>query len=105
DAGIHQVRTPREMAAVLAGLGGGRRSPGRRVAVFTDGGGHGAIAAEAVESAGLEVPETGGATAERLRGFLWEQSAVGNPVDLAGMGERDPMSYARAVDALLSAEE
>ncbi len=51
------------------------------------------------------MPELGGPTRERLREALWEQSAVANPVDLAGMGEQDPGSYAQTVAALLAAEE
>ncbi|MCX4539418.1 acetate--CoA ligase [Streptomyces sp. NBC_01565] len=107
DAGIELVHTPREMTVVLAALGGGlrARAPGRRTAVFTDGGGHGAIAADAAEDAGLDVPELGARAQERLRAVLWEQSAVGNPVDLAGMGEQNPLSYADTVGELLAAEE
>ncbi|PWK64238.1 acyl-CoA synthetase (NDP forming) [Streptomyces sp. CG 926] len=105
DARVELVRTPREMTVVLAGLGAGVRTRGRRTAVFTDGGGHGAIAADATEDAGLEVPELGGPTQDRLRTVLWEQSSVANPVDLAGMGEQRPLSYADTVGALLAADE
>ncbi|MGW6840780.1 acetate--CoA ligase family protein [Streptomyces sp. NPDC054958] len=105
DAGVELVRTPREMTVVLAGLGAGVRTRGRRTAVFTDGGGHGAIAADAAEDTGLEVPELGGPTQDRLRTVLWEQSSVANPVDLAGMGEQRPLSYADTVGALLAADE
>ncbi|MFD7879765.1 acetate--CoA ligase family protein [Streptomyces sp. NPDC059766] len=105
DAGVELVATPRELTVVLAASAGPRRGAGRRVAVLTDGGGHGVIAADAVEAAGLSVPEIGAPARERLREVLWEQSAVANPVDLAGMGEQDPGSYAAAVEALLAAEE
>jgi acyl-CoA synthetase (NDP forming) len=105
DAGVELVATPRELTVVLASLAGGRRAAGRRVAVLTDGGGHGVIAADAVEAAGLAVPELEPPTRRRVREALWEQSAVGNPVDLAGMGEQDPGSYAATVAALLAAEE
>lgn len=73
--------------------------------MFTDGGGHGAVAADAAEDAGLDVPELGATTQDRLRAVLWEQSSVGNPVDLAGMGEQRPLSYADAVGGLLAADE
>ncbi|MFF4011274.1 acetate--CoA ligase family protein [Streptomyces sp. NPDC001717] len=105
DAGIELVRTPREMTVVLAALSSGTRTTGRRTAVFTDGGGHGAVAADAAEDAGLDVPELGGSTQDRLRAVLWEQSSVGNPVDLAGMGEQRPLSYADTVGELLAADE
>ncbi|MEU8976514.1 acetate--CoA ligase family protein [Streptomyces monashensis] len=105
DTGVELVTTPRELAIVLAALNGARRASGRRVAVLTDGGGHGAIAADAAEAVALTVPELHRATREHLRKVLWEQSAVANPVDLAGMGEQNPGSYADTVTALLAAEE
>ncbi|MFE4636325.1 acetate--CoA ligase family protein [Streptomyces sp. NPDC056773] len=107
DAGVELVRTPREMTVVLAAVSSrsGPRTGGRRTAVFTDGGGHGAIAADAAEDAGLEVPELAAATQDRLRTVLWAQSATGNPVDLAGMGEQQPLSYSDTVAELLAAEE
>lgn len=105
DAGVELVSTPREMTVVLAALNSGPRTSGRRTAVFTDGGGHGAIAADATEDAGLEVPELRAAAQEKLRTVLWEQSAVGNPVDLAGMGEQNPGSYADTVGELLATDE
>ncbi|MFE5768313.1 acetate--CoA ligase family protein [Streptomyces sp. NPDC056485] len=105
DAGIELVHTPREMTVVLAALSAGPRTNGRRTAVFTDGGGHGAIAADAAEDAGLDVPELGARAQERLRSVLWGQSAVGNPVDLAGMGEQNPLSYADTIAELLAADE
>ena len=41
----------------------------------------------------------------RLRDALWSQSHVGNPVDLAGAGEMDPDSYARAFAVLQDCDE
>ncbi|MFG2094214.1 acetate--CoA ligase family protein [Streptomyces sp. NPDC048612] len=105
DAGVELVATPHEMTVVLAALNGGRRATGHRAAVCTDGGGHGAIAADATESAGLAVPELGPAAQQRLSALLWAQSAVRNPVDLAGMGERNPHSYGDTVGALLALDE
>ncbi|MEU8589229.1 acetate--CoA ligase family protein [Streptomyces sp. NPDC048664] len=105
DAGVELVATPRELTTVLAALRGRRRAAGRRVAVLTDGGGHGVVAADAVEAAGMSVPELSDTTQQGLRHVLWEQSSVANPVDLAGMGEQDPSSYSTTVAALLDAEE
>ena len=85
---------------------GRRRSArGPRVAVLTDGGGHGVIACDVAEAAGLDVPALSAATQARLRDALWSQSQVANPVDLAGAGEMDPDSYARAYAVLQACDE
>jgi acetate---CoA ligase (ADP-forming) len=103
--GVRRVDHPRHLAHLLEGLLGPRRMSGPRVAVLTDGGGHGAVAADALTALGLETPLLGEATRERLRGVLWAGSSLANPVDLAGAGDRDPLGYARAVECLQAAEE
>jgi acyl-CoA synthetase (NDP forming) len=103
--GVRRVDHPAQMAALLEGLLAPRRLNGRRVAVLTDGGGHGAVAADALTVAGLETPLLEEPTRARLREGLWASSAVANPVDLAGAGDRDPGSYATAVAALLGGED
>jgi acyl-CoA synthetase (NDP forming) len=103
--GVCRVDHPVQMADLLEGLLTPRRMPGRSVAVVTDGGGHGAVAADALAAAGLETPVLAASTRGRLREALWVSSTVANPVDLAGAGDRDPLGYARAVAALLPAEE
>ncbi len=57
--GVRRVDHPAQMAELLEGLLGPRRMPGRSVAVLTDGGGHGAVAADALTIAGLETPLLG----------------------------------------------
>jgi acetate---CoA ligase (ADP-forming) len=104
-AGAIRVRTPRELADVLLALEQPAVARGRRVAVLTDGGGHGVIACDVAEAAGLDVPPLSDATQARLRDALWSQSDVGNPVDLAGAGEMDPDSYARAYAVLQDCDE
>ncbi len=103
--GVHRVETPHELVDALVGLVGPRRAHGRRTAVLTDGGGHGAIASDAVAAVGLEVPQLSAELGERLTHALWAQSTVSNPVDLAGVGEQDPSSYARGVATLLGSDE
>ena len=104
-AGAHRVDNPTQMADLLLGLLADRRMLGRRVAILTDGGGHGAIAGDALAAVGLESPLFGASTRVPLRAQLWQNSTVSNPVDLAGAGEQDPMSYARALGTLLAADE
>jgi len=103
--GVRRVDHPAHMADLLEGLLGPRRMAGRRVAITTDGGGHGAVAADALTAVGLDTPVLGEPTRERLRGELWASSTVTNPVDLAGAGDRDPRNYARAVTALLASDD
>ncbi|RLV50770.1 CoA-binding protein [Nocardioides mangrovicus] len=104
-AGVRRVDDPVRMADLLEGLLGRRRLQGRRVAVVTDGGGHGAVAADALVDAGLEVPLLEPVTRERLRSVLRPSSTTSNPVDLAGAGDRDPTAYALAVTSLLDAAD
>jgi acyl-CoA synthetase (NDP forming) len=84
DAGVRLVRTPTEL--IEACRAPGRRViTGRRLGIVCDGGGHGVIAADLAEAAGLDVPVP--------------------PVDLAGAGERDLHAYAEAVAGLASSTD
>ncbi len=104
-AGAHRVDNPTQMADLLQGLLRARRLAGRDVAILTDGGGHGAIAGDALSAVGLETPVLAEQTCARLRAQLRPSSTVTNPVDLAGAGEQDPIAYAGTLTTLLAAEE
>jgi acyl-CoA synthetase (NDP forming) len=104
-AGAHRVDNPTQLADLLVGLRAPRRMTGRRVAVLTDGGGHGAVAADALAVAGLDTPVLTGPVTTELESALWAQATVTNPVDLAGAGERDLASYARGVRVLLDCDD
>lgn len=103
--GVHRVETPAAMADLLLALDQPRRARGLRTAVLTDGGGHGAIAADVASATGLEVAALSAGLGARLRAALWEPSPVTNPVDLAGIGEQDPSSYGRGLGELLASDE
>jgi len=103
--GAHRVDHPTELADLLVALRVPRWMTGRRVCVLTDGGGHGAVAAEALAVAGLETPMLAGEVTSDLEAALWPQAAVTNPVDLAGAGEQDLASYARGVQVLLASDQ
>lgn len=104
-AGIHRVRTPREMIDTAQALLRSRPAPGRRVAVLADGGGHGSIAAAVAAGLGLEVPELSPAVAATLRDQLPAAAGVSNPVDLAGGAEQDVDTFARVGHRLLAEDE
>ena len=103
--GAHRVHHPTEMADLLVALRVPRRMAGRRAAILTDGGGHGAVAADALGAAGLQIPVLTGPVTDELEAALWAQATVTNPVDLAGAGEQDVASYARGVQTLLASDQ
>jgi len=70
---------------------------GERVAVITNAGGPGIMAADAIELCGLEVATLGGGTATALRNKLPAAASVGNPIDV--LGDADPERYALALNA------
>ncbi len=82
---------------------GGRLPAGRRVGIVTEGGGHGACAADCAGAAGLEVPPLSAATRERVR--MAHPASVGvNPIDFA-IGTTDPDAYARVVPVVAESGE
>jgi len=82
QAGVVRAGSIEEMLDVATVLSSTRRYRGRRVAVLTNGGGPGILAADACEGNGLEVPELPAATAARLRSLLPREASVANPVDM-----------------------
>jgi len=73
---------------------------GDRVAIITNAGGPGIMAADAVEHAGMQVASLHPDIAEDLREKLPAAASVGNPIDV--LGDADPSRYAMAVEAAQS---
>ncbi|MFH0917381.1 MAG: acetate--CoA ligase family protein [bacterium] len=73
---------------------------GDRTAIITNAGGPGAMAADAVELAGMRVASLHPTTAYSLRGRLPAAASVGNPIDV--LGDADPERYADAFEAAQS---
>jgi acetyltransferase len=74
-------------------------SLGRRVAIVTNSGGPGVMAADRGEEVGLEIRQPGSAVQERLSDFLPGHCALENPIDLTVEGTGD--WYRRALLAVL----
>ena len=111
--GAERVETPDELVETAVALLSGRRPRGRAVAITSDGGGHSAIAADVVASAGLSVPRFSEDLRARLADLLPVNAALDNPVDFA-IASVDPSAHTRVgrvlvesgeVDALLVAGE
>jgi acetyltransferase len=72
---------------------------GDRVAIITNAGGPGIMAADAVEQSGMKVTSLATNTASALRARLPSAASVGNPIDV--LGDADPERYVMAVEAAL----
>ncbi len=70
---------------------------GDRVAIITNAGGPGIMAADAVEQCGMTVQALEGSTATALAKKLPAAASVGNPIDV--LGDADPERYVAAVEA------
>ena len=73
---------------------------GNRIAILTDGGGHGVMATDAAEQYGLEVPVLSEKTRAELGTVLPSHCPMKNPVDLAGP-ERDLWEFDHVTRILL----
>lgn len=73
---------------------------GNRIAIVTNAGGPAALAADALEPAGLRLARTGAEAQAALRSFLISDAQVGGPVDL--LGGADEHGYGKALAAVLA---
>ncbi len=94
-AGIIRLATPRQMVDAAQALLRCPPAGGKRVAVLSDGGGHGSVGAAIAVRDGLDVPECSAPLADSLRDQLPAGAAVLNPIDLAGGAEQDLSTFSR----------
>jgi acetyl coenzyme A synthetase (ADP forming)-like protein len=73
---------------------------GRRVAILTNAGGPGILAADACEANGLDVAPLNESTRALLRSFLPAAASVGNPIDMLASAPAE--HYRRALAAVLA---
>ncbi|GGI02641.1 bifunctional acetate--CoA ligase family protein/GNAT family N-acetyltransferase [Egicoccus halophilus] len=103
QTGVIRTDTLEEMFDVATLLSSQGLPSGNKVAILTNAGGPGILAADALEANGLEVPPLSDRTIEQLREFLPAEAGVGNPVDM--IASASPASYARAMEVLGNADE
>ena len=99
QAGVTRAGSLEELIDVATLLSSQPEPKGRRVAVLTNAGGLGILAADACDSVGLELPPLGDQTADRLRELLPVEASVANPVDM--LGSATAASYAQALPVVL----
>lgn len=103
QAGVLRVDTVEELFDTAETLVDQPLPSGRRVAVLTNSGGPGVLAADAASGHGLEVVELSPATQHRLRQITPSAGGVRNPVDLGA--EASAEAYGKSLEVLLADDE
>ncbi len=102
-AGAVRVTTIGQLVAAAQALTARVRPRGERLAVITNGGGPGVMAADRAADLGIPLAELAPATIETLQGALPANWSHGNPVDL--IGDADAARYRAAVTACLDDDQ
>lgn len=100
QAGVIRTDTMEELFDVAMVLANQPVPRGNRVALLTNAGGPGIMAADACESRGLVVPPLTAETMAKLGEFLPAEASVKNPVDM--IASATPAAYERALPLLLA---
>lgn len=98
-AGILRVDTIEDLFNAVATLARTRPLGGERLAIFTNGGGPGVMATDALVLRGGCLASLADATLQRLDSFLPANWSHGNPVDI--IGDALPARYVQTLQALL----
>jgi len=101
-AGVVRVSSIGQLVAAAQALASRVRPHGDRLAVITNGGGPGVIAADRAADLGLSLAQLSPATIEALRQVLPAHWSHGNPIDL--IGDAGSERYRAAVAACLADE-
>jgi acetyl coenzyme A synthetase (ADP forming)-like protein len=100
QAGVIRTDTVTELFDVATLLSRQPLPRGRRVAILTNAGGPGILAADACLAHGLAAAELSAATRSALQAFLPAAAAVNNPVDM--LASASPAHYLQALQLLLA---
>ncbi|MGE3489025.1 MAG: acetate--CoA ligase family protein [Vicinamibacterales bacterium] len=100
QAGVIRTDTVTELFDVAMLLARQPLPQGRRVAILTNAGGPGILAADACLAHGLVAADLSAGTKAELKAFLPSAAAVNNPVDM--LAAASPDHYRRAMRLLLS---
>ena len=100
QSGVIRTHTLEEMFDVAALLANQPIPTSNRVAIVTNAGGPGILAADACEANGLTVTTLTADTASRLRVFLPAAASVANPVDMIASASAE--DYRRTIELVLA---
>jgi acetyl coenzyme A synthetase (ADP forming)-like protein len=100
QAGVIRARTLDELIDVASVLSAQPVPRGRRVALVTNAGGLGILAADACEAAGLELPQPSDANRAALAEVMPAEGSSANPIDLLGAATAE--TFAAALPPVLA---
>jgi acyl-CoA synthetase (NDP forming) len=103
QAGVVRVDTLEELLGTAMVLAQQPLPKGPRVAIVSNAGGPGILAADACAGARLEVPELSAETQARLREFVAADASVRNPIDLVAGATAD--DFGRALRVVLADDD
>ncbi len=103
QAGVIRTATLEELFDVAVLLASQPIPKGKRVGILTNAGGPGILAADALESHGLEVPEFSAELRAKLQEGLSAEASTRNPVDMIASAGVD--HYQRAMATMLASDE
>ena len=101
-SGVIRLNTLTQLYSSLKGLFVHFRPRGNRLAIITNGGGPGVMAADRAGDLAIELARLAPETIAQLEDLLPSHSLIDNPVDL--IGDSSPERYARALAALVMDE-
>lgn len=100
QAGVLRAASIEELFDMAMGFAGRALPRGRRTAVLTNAGGPGILAADALETSGLDVVDLSPDTIEALRPLFPPEASIRNPLDM--IASATPSGYNTALRALLA---
>ena len=100
EAGVIRARTLDELIDVATLLSAQPVPRGRRVALVTNAGGLGILAADACEAAGLELPPPSAETRAALDTVMPTEGSAANPIDMLGGANAE--SFAQVLPPVLA---
>ncbi|TAN49326.1 MAG: GNAT family N-acetyltransferase [Methylococcaceae bacterium] len=98
-AGVVRVKTIAQMFTAAQALAYRQRPTGNRLAIITNGGGPGAMAADQVADRNISLAELAPETLAKMDGFLPSTWSHGNPVDI--IGDATPERYRQALETCM----
>lgn len=99
QSGVIRARTITELFNYAVAFASQPLPKGPKVAILTNSGGPGIVAADACESSYLQLARINPQTAERLRSFLPPMASFYNPIDI--VGDAHVERYEKALDILM----